>query len=151
VFAGRTRPACQCLDHADLEQQKLCWPVKGYEVVLGLERVCFPSVRFITKLSAFVPCGFNVTSLVLIINRWRRDYEMGRQMLTGISPLDIELCTAIPDYCQVSDEHVNSLLPDGCSLESEMQVMKALQFVCLDFAFRYKMCRFGVATEKGGR
>ena len=48
---------------------------------------------------------------------------MGRQVLTGISPLIIKQCTALPDYFNVTNDDVAGLLEDGKSLEDEMKVM----------------------------
>ena len=59
---------------------------------------------------------------------------MGRQVLTGISPLVMEKCTCLPDYFNVTDEDVAGVL-EGKTLKEEMAVnrklLKALHIVPL--------------------
>ena len=47
---------------------------------------------------------------------------MGRQVLTGISPLAIRQCTALPEYFNVTDIDVMGLLEPGKFLDDEMAV-----------------------------
>ena len=53
---------------------------------------------------------------------WQDDAMMGRQVLTGVSPLAFELCKELPNYFKVSDEDVVNLLDPGKTLKDEMEV-----------------------------
>jgi len=46
---------------------------------------------------------------------------MGRQVLTGISPLVMEKCTCLPEYFNVTNDDVVGVL-EGKTLEEEMAV-----------------------------
>jgi len=46
---------------------------------------------------------------------------MGRQVLTGISPLVMEKCTCLPEYFNVTNDDVIEIL-EGKTLEEEMAV-----------------------------
>ena len=50
---------------------------------------------------------------------------MGRQVLTGISPLVMEKSTCLPDYFNVTDEDVAGVL-EGKTLNEEMAVNRKL-------------------------
>jgi len=47
---------------------------------------------------------------------------MGRQVLTGISPLAFERCNALPSNCNITAEDVVKSLPSGTTLEGEIKV-----------------------------
>ena len=59
---------------------------------------------------------------MLCLYSWRTDASMGRQTLTGTSPLIISICTSIPEYFKVISNDVANLLECGKTLEEEMQV-----------------------------
>ena len=56
-----------------------------------------------------------------IFYSWKSDAQMGRQTLTGISPLHMERCHALPEYFNVTDEDVKHFL-EGKTLEEAMEV-----------------------------
>ncbi|XP_076825025.1 allene oxide synthase-lipoxygenase protein-like [Clavelina lepadiformis] len=56
------------------------------------------------------------------LDGWDTDEGMGRQVLTGISPLMVSRCTSLPDYFNVTNEDVSKYLSK--SLEEEMKAGK---------------------------
>jgi len=47
---------------------------------------------------------------------------MGRQVLTGILPIAIERCSALPENCNITTEDVAESLPSSTTLEGEIEV-----------------------------
>jgi len=60
---------------------------------------------------------------------------MGRQVLTGISPLAMQRCNALPENCYITDADVAEALPSG-TLAGEMKVHhNDVAWVCSEFPF----------------
>jgi arachidonate 5-lipoxygenase len=53
-------------------------------------------------------------------DKWMEDEEFGRQMLNGMNPALIELCTTLPDNFLVLNEDVTLLLSRGMTLQEEI-------------------------------
>jgi len=47
---------------------------------------------------------------------------MGRQILTGVSPIALQRCTALPSNCNITAADVVKSLPSCTTLEAEMKV-----------------------------
>jgi len=60
--------------------------------------------------------------LIFIAGSWKKDEEMGRQVLTGISQIGLQRCTSLPSNCNITYADVAKSLSDGKTLESEMKV-----------------------------
>jgi arachidonate 5-lipoxygenase len=63
-------------------------------------------------------------------HRWKDDLEFARQAVQGISPVHIELITALPQGLPLSDRELQGLLSPGSSLE---QALAAKRVFLLDF------------------
>ncbi|XP_076825703.1 allene oxide synthase-lipoxygenase protein-like isoform X1 [Clavelina lepadiformis] len=58
------------------------------------------------------------------LDDWDTDEGMGRQVLTGISPLMVSRCTSLPDYFNVTNDDVCKFLSGNRTLEEEMEAGK---------------------------
>ena len=63
---------------------------------------------------------------------------MGRQVLTGISPLVITRCTSLPEHFNVTNDDVVDLL-QGKTLEEEMEVTFDYCDVSQPQSFKYTL------------
>jgi len=64
---------------------------------------------------------YNYYIYYILLYSWKEDATMGRQVLTGISPLVMEKCTSLPEYFNVTNDDVVGILEEK-TLEEEMAV-----------------------------
>nr|XP_039263884.1 allene oxide synthase-lipoxygenase protein-like [Styela clava] len=68
--------------------------------------------------------GFRISGdLLPFIEKWEEDEEQGRQMLNGANPFAISRCTGLPEYCKITNTHVERLLNDGKTLKDEIKMV----------------------------
>ncbi len=66
-----------------------------------------------------------------VAERWQDDEEFARQAVQGVSPVHIELCKALPDRFDLTDDDVYGLLQPGMTLA---QAMEGNRLFVLDFS-----------------
>lgn len=73
---------------------------------------------------------FKSVELPKLAQRWQDDYEFARQAVQGISPVHIQLITALPEGFPLTDGELRGLLAPGTSLA---QALAAKRIFLLDF------------------
>jgi arachidonate 5-lipoxygenase len=81
-----------------------------------------------------------------IAQRWQDDHEFARQAVQGISPVHIQLITALPRGFPLSDHDVRGLLSPGSTLA---QALAAKRIFLLDFEILEDIPMFRKANEDG--
>jgi hypothetical protein len=89
---------------------------------------------------------FKSIELPRIARRWKDDYEFARQAVQGISPVHIQLITALPQGLLLSDGELRGLLSPGSSLE---QALAARRVFLLDFEILNGIPMFRKVDEDG--
>nr|XP_039250397.1 allene oxide synthase-lipoxygenase protein-like [Styela clava] len=94
--------------------------VKFNALVEKLQSYLFPIKELQDYKNLF--SGFRISGdLLPFMERWEEDEEQGRQMLNGASPFAISRCRGLPDYCKITNSHVQSFLNEGKSLKDEIK------------------------------
>lgn len=81
-----------------------------------------------------------------VAERWKDDYEFARQAVQGVSPVNIELLTALPNDFPLKDDDVRGLLSPGTSVA---QAIASKRVFMLDFEVLGDIPMFRKVGEDG--
>jgi hypothetical protein len=89
---------------------------------------------------------FKRVELPKLAQRWQDDYEFARQAVQGVSPIHIELITALPEGLPLMDGELHGLLAPGTSLA---QALATKRVFLLDFEILEGIPMFRKVDKEG--